>query len=196
LWCRGQTVTPQAMSQGFLSFPAELFERVFTNLLPSLKTAWLKRNQRPLPESIQFTLGKFSGIWIVDSCDALSIVLSAQKPRRFTPRAVGRKNGNSHRFNDQATRPEADFLKIKRASDINLEKNIRQLVAAKTLLLLDRGCDHFSFWRQLIEQEIHFINRFKKGPSIKCEQVFTNSYESRDSLIPLGSGTSKTPFIT
>jgi len=35
LWCRGQTVTRQAMSQGFLSFPAELFERVFINLLPS-----------------------------------------------------------------------------------------------------------------------------------------------------------------
>jgi hypothetical protein len=50
----------------------------------------------------------------------------------------------SHRFNDQATRPEAGFLKIKRASDINLEKNIRQLVAAKTLLLLDRGCYHLA----------------------------------------------------
>ena len=87
-------------------------------------------------------------------------------------------------------------MKIKRASDINLEKNIRQLVAAKTLLLLDRGCDHFSFWRLLSEQEIHFITRLKKGASIKCEQVFTNSYEPRDSLIPLGSGTSKTPFIT
>jgi hypothetical protein len=32
-------------------------------------------------------------------------------------------------------------------------------VAAKTLLLLDRGFDHFSFWQQLIEQEIHFITR-------------------------------------
>jgi hypothetical protein len=113
------------MSQGFLSFPAELFERVFTNLLASLKTAWYKRNQRPLPESIQFTLGKFSRIGIVESCDSLSIVLSAQKPRRFTTRVVGRKNGNSHRFNDQATRRDAGFLKIKRASDINLEKNIR-----------------------------------------------------------------------
>jgi len=160
LWCRGQTVTRQAMSQGFLSFPAELFERVFTNLLPSLKTAWYKRNQRPLPESIQFTLGKFSRIGIVDSCDSLNIVLSAQKPSRFTTRAVGRKNGNSHRFNnDQATRREAGFWKIKRASDINLDKNIRQLLAAKTLLLLDRGFYHFSFWRQLIEQEIHFITR-------------------------------------
>ncbi len=69
-------------------------------------------------------------------------------------------------------------------------------MAAKTLLLLDRGCYYFRLWRQLIEQEIHFITGLKKGASIKCEQVFTNSYEPRDSLIPLESGTSKAPFIT
>ncbi len=34
-WCRLTTVTQQAMSQRFLSFPAQLFEGVFKNLLPS-----------------------------------------------------------------------------------------------------------------------------------------------------------------
>jgi hypothetical protein len=67
LWCRPTTVTQQAMSQRFLSFPATLFEGVFKNLLPSLRTTWYQRNQRPLPESIQFALTKFSRIWIVDS---------------------------------------------------------------------------------------------------------------------------------
>jgi len=100
LWCRPTTVTQQAMSQRFLSFPASLFEGIFKNLLPNLKTAWKKRNQRPLPESIQFALTKFSRIWIVESCDARSIVLQAQKLGRYTARTVGRKNGNSHRCND------------------------------------------------------------------------------------------------
>lgn len=67
MWCRPTTVTQQAMSQRFLSFPATLFEGVFKNLLPSLITAWYQRNQRPLPESIQFALTKFLRIWIVDS---------------------------------------------------------------------------------------------------------------------------------
>jgi len=75
LWCRPTTVTQQAMSQRFLSFPATLFEGVFKNLLPSLRTTWYQRNQRPLPESIQFTLTRFSRIWIVESCDTRSIVL-------------------------------------------------------------------------------------------------------------------------
>jgi len=73
-------------------------------------------------------------------------------------------------LNDQATRREAGFLKIKRASDINLDKNIRQLVPAKTLLLLDRGYDNFSWWRQLIEQEIHFITGLKKEHQLNASK--------------------------
>lgn len=37
LWCRPTTVTQQAMSQRFLSFPAQLFEGVFKNLLRPFK---------------------------------------------------------------------------------------------------------------------------------------------------------------
>jgi hypothetical protein len=37
LWCKPTTVTQQAMSQRFLSFPATLFEGVFKNLLHPFK---------------------------------------------------------------------------------------------------------------------------------------------------------------
>ncbi len=83
-----------------------------------------------------------------------------------------------------------------RASDTKLEENILNLVTAKTLLLLDRGFYHFSFWLQLIEREIHFISRLKKGASIKVEQIFTDSYSIRDRKVRLGSGTKRTPYIT
>ncbi len=62
------------MSQRFLSFPATLFEGVFKNLLPSLSRSWHQRNQRPLPESIQFALTNFSRIWIVDSSTLEALV--------------------------------------------------------------------------------------------------------------------------
>lgn len=70
------------------------------------------------------------------------------------------------------------------------------LVTGNTLLLLDRGFYHFSFWLQLIEKKIHFISRLKKGASIKVEKVFTDSYSLRDRLIQLGSGTKRTPYVT
>lgn len=91
---------------------------------------------------------------------------------------------------------EVWFVENPRASDVKLEVNILQLVPTQTLLLLDRGFDHFSFWLKLMERDIHLITRLKKGASIKLEQVFTNSYDLRDSRIRLGSGTAKTPFIT
>jgi len=67
LWCSPKSVSQQAISQRFLTFPAELFEKVFKDLLPSLKITWHNRNKRPLPESIQFAITKFPQIWIVDS---------------------------------------------------------------------------------------------------------------------------------
>ena len=75
LWCSPKTVSQQAISQRFLTFPAQVFEKVFKDLLPNLRTAWHSRNQRPLPESIQFTLTKFSRVWIVDSSTKDSLIL-------------------------------------------------------------------------------------------------------------------------
>jgi hypothetical protein len=57
----------RAISQRFLTFPAELLERVFKELLPKLRQAWQERHRRSLPESVQFTLSKFERIWIADS---------------------------------------------------------------------------------------------------------------------------------
>ena len=195
LWCRPTTVSQQAMSQRFLSFPATLFEGVFKNLLPSLRTAWYKRNQRPLPESIQFALTKFSRIWIIDS-STLEALFCKLKSLEDIPR--GQLAGKMATVIDLMTRlpVEVWFLENPRASDVKLEEKIRELVPANTLLLLDRGFYHFNFWRQLIEQDLHLVTRLKKGASIKLEEVFTNSYDLRDSRIRLGSGTAKTPFIT
>ena len=88
------------------------------------------------------------------------------------------------------------FKENPRASDTNFEKDVLTLVKANTLLLLDRGFYHFRFWLQLMEKEIHFITRLKKGAAIKVEQVFTDSYGIRDRKIRLGSGTEKTPYVT
>jgi hypothetical protein len=66
LWCQPVRVSNQAMSERFLTFPAESFERVFKELLPELRRKWEERKQRPLPESIQFVRTKFDKIWICD----------------------------------------------------------------------------------------------------------------------------------
>jgi hypothetical protein len=66
LWCEPKQVSQQALSQRFLTFPAEIFERVFKELLPQFEQKWHRRNQRPLPSSIQFARTKFERIWAGD----------------------------------------------------------------------------------------------------------------------------------
>jgi hypothetical protein len=66
LWCQPKQVSQQALSQRFLTFPAQIFERVFKELLPEFERKWHSRKQRPLPSSIQFTRTKFERIWAGD----------------------------------------------------------------------------------------------------------------------------------
>jgi hypothetical protein len=62
--------------------------------------------------------------------------------------------------------------------------------------LLDRGFYHFHFWQQLINRNVHFITRLKKGASISVNRVLTDSYSIRDRIVRMGAGTDKTPYIT
>ena len=195
LWCNPTQVSQQAISSRFLTFPAELFERIFKNLLPHLKSAWHQRQARPLPESVQFTLSKFEKIWIIDG-STLEALFKKLKSLSDIPQ--GQLAGKMEVVIDLVTRLPVEiwFQENPKASDSKFETEILNLVSAKTLLLLDRGFYHFSFWLKLIEKEIHFITRLKKGAAIKVEKIFTNSYSIRDRLIRLGSGTEATPYVT
>lgn len=195
LWCNPIKVSQQAVSQRFLTFPAELFEKVFKDLLPSLRTAWHSRNKRPLPESIQFTLSKFEKIWIIDGSILEAIFRKLQSLESVEK---GQLAGKIITVIDLITRLPVEiwFEENPKASDTRAEEDILNLVTENTLLLLDRGFYHFNFWHKLIEKKVEFITRIKKGAAIQIEQVFTDSYGLRDRKIRLGSGTKKTPFIT
>ena len=195
LWCSPQTVSQQAISQRFLTFPACLFEKVFKDLLPYLKAAWHTRTTRPMPESVQFTLKRFERIWIVD-CSTLEALFRKLSSLEDVPK--GQLAGKMGTVIDLMTRLPIEiwFQDNPRASDTLFEEDILNLVTAKTLLLLDRGFYHFSFWLKLIEHEVGFVTRLKKGASIQVEQVFTDSYALRDKRVRLGAGTKRTPFIT
>jgi len=195
LWCRPQNISQQAVSQRFLTFPAQLFEKVFKDLLPHLQAAWQKRNQRKIPQSVQFTLKKFEKIWIVD-CSILEALFHKLDSLKDAPK--GQLAGKIGAVIDLGNLLPVEiwFCDNPKSADTKFEADILNLVAPKTLLLLDRGFYHFSFWLQLIAQNVSFITRLKKGAAIHVEQIFTDSFALKDRLIRLGSGTKKTPFVT
>ena len=121
LWCSPTQVSQQAVSQRFLSFPAELFERVFKELLPRLESAWHQRTQRLLPESLQFARDRFEHIWIADS-STLEALFRKLKSLEDIPK--GQLAGKMAVVINLITRLpiEIRFKENPRASDTNFER--------------------------------------------------------------------------
>lgn len=164
-------------------------------MLPELSNNWQLRHRRPLPESVQFTLSRFERIWIADS-STLEALFRKLKSLETVPK--GQLAGKMSVVIDLITRLPVEiwFQENPRASDTQIESNLLSLVESNTLLLLDRGFYHFQFWQEIIDKNIHFITRRKKGASIQVQQVFTDSYGIRDHLIRIGSGAKKTKQVT
>ena len=166
LWCGKTKVSQQALSQRFLTFPAIVFERIFTEILPTLKIRWSTHHNRLLPESVQFTLSKFENIWCVDGSTLKALFRKLKSLEEVKPAKLAGKMGV---VMDLVTRlPIAIwFLENPRASDTRLEDNLLELVPSQTLLLLDRGFYHFQFWQKLIERGVHFTTL--KKPKLKLQ---------------------------
>ena len=185
LWCKATVVSQQALSQRFLSFPAALFEQVFLDLLPQFKQRWAGRQRRLLPASVQCAKKQFDQIWIADSSTLEALFL---KLKSLQDKTVGTLAGKMGTVVDLVTRLPVQiwFEPNPKASDTCFEDDLLNLVAAKTLLIIDRGFYHFLFWSQLQEKEVDIICRLKAGAAYTVERAFTDQASVKDLLIRLG----------
>ncbi|MCP6761091.1 MAG: hypothetical protein NHB32_20630 [Fischerella sp. CENA71] len=165
LWCRATTIAQKSLSERFLVFPSELFERVFKDLIPQLHLNWQQRLRRPLPDSIKFTLKHFDRIWIADGSTLEALFL---KLKSLEDLKTGQLAGKICTVIDLVTRLpiEVWFHTNPAASETNFELPLLNLLSAKTLILLD----------------LRFIN-------LKKSEAFLNY--STSPLIYLGGGTGK-----
>jgi hypothetical protein len=195
LWSEPTQVSQQALSQRFLTFPAEIFERVFKELLPQFERKWHSRKQRPLPESIQFAQTKFARIWASDGSTLEAVFKKLDSLAEVPKNQLAGKIGV---VIDLVTRLPVEiwFESKATASDMQFESDILKLVKPQTLILLDRGFCHYQFWQQLIEGDVDLITRLNNKASFTVESVFTSSYNIRDRIINMGTGNKKTPCIT
>jgi hypothetical protein len=195
LWCEPSEISQQALSQRFLTFPANLFEKVFKELLPHFRREWLMRKSRPLPDSVQFALKNFENIWIADGSTLEALF---KKLQNLSDVPIGQLAGKMGVIIDLVTHlpEEIWFGTNPKQADTNWEEYLLKTVKPKTLLLLDRGFYHFAFWSQLIDHKIGFITRIKKGAAYQVERVLRNTYDVKDQIIKIGGGTQKTPVLT
>ncbi|QLE46826.1 IS4 family transposase [Nostoc sp. C057] len=195
LWCPVTKVAQQSLSERFLVFPSELFERVFKDLLPQLQFNWQQRLRRPLPDSVKFTLRNFERIWIADGSTLEALF---RKLKSLEDLKAGQLAGKICTIIDLVTRlpVEVWFHTNPAASDTNFEAALLNLLPAKTLILLDRGFYHFQFLQQLINQEVHFVTRLKVKASIKYLKIFSYDHSLKDRLIQLGTIRRGAPVLT
>lgn len=195
LWCQAVKVTQQFLSERFLVFPAELFERVLKDLLPTLNERWQRRQKRIVPPAIRAAKQHFDQIWAVDG-STLEALFRKLKVLEDVP--VGQLAGKICTVLDLTTRlpVEVWFSEQARAYDTNFIPDVLALVQKKTLLILDRGFYDFNFFAAVVQHGSAFITRLKSNAKIEVITVLTQTEAVKDLIIVLGRGQNDTPKIT
>ena len=196
LWCKAVKVRQQSLSERFLVFPAELFERVFKALLPKLNERWQQRQTRPLPPSIAYAANHYEHIWAIDG-STLEALFRKLKVLEDVP--LGQLAGKIATVIDLVTRlpVEVWFRERPRTHATTFIPDILALIKTKTLLVLDRGFYDFTFFASLVDDyQAAFITRLKSNAKFEISKVLSKTDTVQDFIIRLGSGQNETPIIT
>jgi hypothetical protein len=195
LWCKAVKVSQQALSQRFLAFPAELFERVYKELVPQFKTRWEQRQQRPLPAAVQVARQHFAHIWIADG-STLEALFRKLKALEDVP--VGQLAGKMCMVIDLVRQLPVEiwFSAAAQAFDTHFIPNVLALLDQPTLLIVDRGFYDFQFFADLMAKGAHFLTRLKSNAKIEVVRRLTTTDTVKDLIVRLGTGQNGTPILT
>lgn len=194
LWGKAVKVSQQALSQRFLSFPAELFERVFHDLLPQLQARWHTRQKRQVPVAVKYARKYFQNIWAADGSTLEALF---RKLDSLADAPQGKLAGKICTVIDLLTRLPVQvwFHTNPLAHDTNFLDDLINLVSAKSLLILDRGFYDFRFFICLIGKQVDFITRIKSNAAFEVERILSYDYTLRDRLICFKTGSQNQPLL-
>jgi hypothetical protein len=194
LWAKAVNVRQQSLSERFLTFPAELFERVFEHLLPVLTERWRGRT-RSLPLSLDYGLKHFEQILAVDG-SVLEALFRKLESLEEVP--VGRLAGKIGMVISLTTRLPVKiwFVENPKTHDCCFLPELIAWSKAKTLLILDRGFYDFTAWKQLMGKQVDFICAGKSNLSYQVVQVLSATDRIKDQVIHLGKDPDGNPLLT
>jgi hypothetical protein len=195
LWCEAVEVSQQALSERFLIFPAELFERVYKALLPDLKKRWDERQQRPIPLSIRVADDYFDQILVADGSTLEALF---RKLGSLTDAPRGQLAGKMCVVIDLVRQLPVElwFSEEAQAFDTNFIPDLLALAGKKTLLLLDRGFYDFQFFANLKTNGTDFITRPKSNTKVQVVKRLSYTDAVKDMIVRLGTGQNGAPILT
>ena len=183
LWAKATTVTQQALSQRFLGFPADVFERVLLALVDELAQRWRARTQRPLPPSLKWATTHFERVWIVDG-SSLEALFKKLKSLQDVSQTLG---GKIYTIVDGCTHlpVQVKFEDNPYTADPTQWEWLREAMPSHSLLLMDRGFYDFAEFDAVVNQGSHWITRLKKA-SFRVLETFSHTSTLLDQVIRLG----------
>lgn len=185
LWFDPVEVSHQAMSLRLRTFPAQLFEAIWHEVLPALHRRWQQR-ERPLAPVLQWAQAHFTAVLILDgsTLDALLRKVGLLREGEGTVLA-----GRMAALLDLLSRlpREIWYEEDEYAHDQRFWERILQALKAGTLLIFDLGFLNYPLFDQLTEQSVYLLTRAKRNASYRVLQVLQRSATIRDQIIQLGS---------
>lgn len=193
LWVKAVSVSRQAVSARFLSFPHELFEAVFEALMPTLKSRWTERS-RPLPVSVSYAKQHFEQVWAADG-SVLEALFRKFKSLEALP--AGQLAGKICTVIELGSQLPVKiwFTENAKAHDCQFLDDLLALATVRTLLILDRGFYDFDWWAQLIAQNTHFICAGKSNLAYTVMKEFSLTHGLKDRLITVGQDKQGEPLL-
>ncbi|NEO28139.1 MAG: IS4 family transposase [Kamptonema sp. SIO4C4] len=194
LWAKATKVSQQALSQRFLTFPAQVFERVLKDLLPQLQKSWQQRQKRPHPRTVTQAKQHYEHLWIIDA-STLEALFRKLKSLETVP--LGQLAGRICAVLDLETHfpVETWFSSQPYHHETHFTDSVLGILPQKTLLLIDRGFWNFGFFEQIVQAQSDLITRYKKGAKYKTLRTLSHSNHHRDQRIRLGRGYQGNPIL-
>ncbi len=184
LWLPPLRVTQQAVSERLSTFPAELFLRLLTAVLPLMQQRWLTR-QRPAPPEIAWAQAHYRHVWVVDgsTLDALVRKVGLVHEALVNPlagRMMALLELGSRLPHQIWFTPDAD------SHDQSLWPDILAALHAGALLIFDLGYTNFQRFAELTAADVTFITRAKRNLAYDVSRTFQQTAQVHDRLIGIG----------
>jgi DDE family transposase len=186
LWCSPVQVTEQALSQRLRTFPAELFQRVLQDVLPTMHARWVER-ARPVPPEIAWVQKRYRQVLAVDgsTLDALLRKVGLLRGVEGHPLA-----GRMTALLDLCSRLPRQiwYEEDATAHDQRFWPHIQAALLPGALLLYDLGYTNFTRFRELTAAGVLWLTRAKSNLAYTVVRSLEESSQVRDALVWIGSG--------
>lgn len=184
LWAPPTEVSQQALSLRIRSLPAELFERVFEDVVPKLLVRAGGR-KRPRSKAVEVAISHFKEVLIVDATTLEALFKRVGLLRGMEKTAYG---GKLVALLDAVTKlPRKLWLsEDDRANEKSFLEEVKPYLNEGSLLLMDRGFYSFGFFDWLSESGVSFITRARTLSTYRVERIISERGGVRELVVHFG----------